>query len=500
MAVPELAIERFLFPRLSIFLFHNDTAYRNQTLDLARQGVGGFVCFDGEIAECREAIREIRDQVTHPLLFAADCEFGTAMRFSGGTPFPPMMGLANGGAGVVENVARAIGREMNAVDLDWNLAPVLDINTNRANPIINVRSFGEDPEAVGSLGAAYIRGLAQGGILSCGKHLPGHGDTSVDSHIGLPTLDLLIERLRNTELKPFIAAIEAGVDALMSAHLLAPALGTTGEPVSLSAAGISSLRSSLGFDGVMITDALDMGALDVFEKSEGVVIHAFIAGNDILELPVDPFASLEALRKGSVDGRISSERRSQSSRRLRTLYERRRTMRKSVEVSDDLDALLRENRNVAERLTRTVVRAYGEPVPDPERTGSWHLFCGPMDRGSGVAIRAALSSIPGCTGDRQPDALSGTIRSGRTDLPPVLIFCYSPRGGAGLIGIDMRQLDELGIPGGPMPWVITLGNPYLPPDLKVRGQVDLFSAAPASIDLLAEIVTGRHHPDSSGLS
>ena len=502
MAVPELAIERFLFPRLAISGFHGDEAYRKQTLDLVRRGVGGFVCFDGEISACAEAIREIRRQVAHPLLFAADCEFGTAMRFSGGTPFPPMMGLAVGGGGIVEDVARAIGREMNAVGLDWNLAPVLDVNTNRANPIINVRSFGEDPEAVGALGGAYVRGLAQGGVLSCGKHLPGHGDTSVDSHIGLPSLDLSPERLLNTELKPFISAIEAGVDSLMSAHLLVPALGAASEPVSLSAAGIARLRSILGFDGVMITDALDMGALERFENSdgEGVVISAFTAGNDIVELPVDPFASLEALRKACADGRISPQRRSQSSRRLQVLYERRRTMRESAEVVDDLDTLLKENRDLAERLARVVVRTSGDRLPDREQTGSWYLFCGPMDHESGGAIATALSSIPGCTPEGLPESQSGTLRKGRADLPPILILNYSPRGGAGMIGIDAAELAELGIPDGPTPWVITLGNPYLPNELQARGQLDLFSSAPSSIELLAEIVTGGYSPDGSGLS
>ena len=502
MAVPELAIERFLFPRLSISRFLGDALYRNQTHDLVRQGVGGFVCFDGEIIACSEAIREIRSRAQRPLLFAADCEFGTAMRFSGGTSFPPMMGLAIGGSGVVEEVARAIGREMTSVGLDWNLAPVLDVNSNRANPIINVRSFGEDPESVGLHGAAYVRGLAQGGVLSCGKHLPGHGDTTVDSHIGVPTLDLSAERLQDVELNPFHSAIRAGVDSLMSAHLRAPALGAANEPVSLSAAGIARLRSILGFDGVMITDALDMGALERFERTEeeGIVIHAFTAGNDILELPVDPFASLEALRKGSADGRISAERRLQSSRRLHSLYQRRRVIGESIAGPDNLDRLLNENRELAKRTARVAIRSSGDPLPDRGRTGSWHLFSGPMDQESAKAVMAGLSSIPGCTMEGLSTSLSGTIRNGPAELPPVLFLCYSPRGGAGTIGIDMTQLADLGILDGPVPWVITLGNPYLPHDLPRRGQIDLFSSTPASIDLLAEIVTGRYHPNGSGLS
>ena len=491
------AIEHFLFPRLTVSLFLDESRYREEILGLVDEGVGGFICFDGEISECAGVISEIRRRAERDLLFAADCEFGTAMRFSGGTAFPPMMGLAVAGDEVVNDVARAIGREMSAAGLDWNLAPVLDINTNRSNPIVNVRSFGEEAATVGRAGAAYVAGLRSTGILTCGKHLPGHGDTSIDSHIGLPTLQHDLHRLESIELAPFAGAISAGVDSLMSAHLLVPALGAVDEPVSLSAAAIARLRSILRFNGPMITDALDMGALDgVVQGGGDIVTQAFIAGNDVLEIPGDPFASLEALRQGVSTGLIPAARIVESYSRLERLYERRNAERQDSGSGDALETVLAENRGIAREASRQAIRSVGERVPDPSQTGSWYLFCGPMDREQAATLVGSLPGIEGLERVHLCDESAVRIRRGEPELPPVLIFCFSPRGGAGTIGVDPAGCGIPGILDGDAPWVITLGNPYLPESVRPRGQHDLFGISSATSDLLAEIVTGRYHPDA----
>ncbi|MGE3801798.1 MAG: glycoside hydrolase family 3 N-terminal domain-containing protein, partial [Candidatus Kapaibacterium sp.] len=229
------SISRHLFPRLNTLAFLLNGAYREDILSLVEQGVGGFVLFEGSVDDCAETISLLRRETPHQLLFAADCEYGLTMRFRRGIAYPSMMGLGEGNdLATTEEVARAIAMEMAAIGLDWNFAPVLDVNSNPANPIINIRSFGESPEIVAEHGAAYIRGMQSGGIIACGKHFPGHGDTTVDSHIDLPCLERSREGLERLELLPFRRAIDEGVLTIMSGHIAVPSLDSGKPPASLS--------------------------------------------------------------------------------------------------------------------------------------------------------------------------------------------------------------------------------------------------------------------------
>lgn len=491
-------IERFLFPKLEFQRYLSDRHYAETVRRLVDQGVGGFVCFAGSLEQARRVIDELRVEAAHRLLFAADCEYGTAMRFDGGEGFPPMMGLAESDdPALVEEVAWRIAGEMRAAGLDWNLAPVLDINTNRRNPIINVRSFGETPKVVSRFAAAYIRGLHAGGILGCGKHLPGHGDTALDSHIGLPRLDHPHERLRRLELVPFAAAAGAGVDALMTAHLAVPSLGTASLPVSLSGEAIALLRETLAWDGVLITDALDMGA--VARRGAEVVVEAFNAGNDILEMPEDPIASLQALRQAEQEGRVPDARRIDASRRLAGLYDRvDRRQQGEPDAVAERSVTEVAGRDLAERAARGAVRIVGEPIPPPERTGRWHLFVGPMDDAVARRIRARLATESVVQIDAGEEG--EVLRYGDPSCPAVILLAYSPRGGAGRITLEEVTVDRLMSDPAGLPWIVTLGNPYLPSGLRARGQVDLFGQGPESIALCAEFVTGRVSERTDGLS
>lgn len=221
-----------------------------------------------------------------PLLIAVDQEGGPISHLREGfTTFPtPALMTAAGDADLAYRVGQAMGRELRAVGVNMNLAPVADLETNRNNPIITRRSFGSDPQQVSAVLGPFIEGMQAEGVLATAKHFPGHGDSADDSHTTLPVIDLSRERLETVELIPFKAAIEAGVSTVMAAHIWYPALeAEANRPASLSAAILSDLlREEMGFDGLIMTDALDMDAIDTVYSYPSAVLAAVQAGADVV--------------------------------------------------------------------------------------------------------------------------------------------------------------------------------------------------------------------------
>src|SRR5208337_4190005 len=256
-----------------------------------------------------------------PLIVAADFERGVSMRLNGATVFPHAM--AFGATGKTEN-AEAFGRitalEARAIGVHWNFFPDADVNSNPANPIINTRSFGEDPKQVGDFVAAYIRGAHEGGMLVTAKHFPGHGDTATDSHLGIAHVTGDRARLDAVELPPFRQAIEAGVDAVMVAHVTVPALDPEPNRVATTSKPIVSglLREEMGFKGLVVTDALDMAGLTrLYAKDIGrAAVESFLAGNDMLVIPPDLDASYRAMLQAVRSGEIDRQRLDQSVRKI----------------------------------------------------------------------------------------------------------------------------------------------------------------------------------------
>src|SRR5689334_16262438 len=220
-----------------------------------------------------------------PLLVAADFERGVSMRLIGATVFPHAMAFgAAGNLDYAEGFGRVTAQEARAVGVHWNFFPVADVNSNPANPIINTRSFGEDPRQVGDLVTAYLRGARQGGLMTTVKHFPGHGDTATDSHLGVAKVGGDMSRLQNVELPPFKQAIDAGVDSVMVAHVTAPALDADPNHVATTSTAVTTdlLKKQLGFKGLVVTDALDMAGLtNLYSHNIGrAAVEAFKAGND----------------------------------------------------------------------------------------------------------------------------------------------------------------------------------------------------------------------------
>ena len=210
--------------------------------------------------------------------------------------------------GLAERYGRCTGRQARRLGLNWVLGPVCDVNNNPANPVINVRAWGETPAAAGALAAAFVRGCQAEAVLACAKHFPGHGDTSSDSHLELPLISHSRERLEAVELPPFRAAIAEGVAAVMTAHLMLTALDRE-RPATLSRAVLTGLlREDLGFDGLIVTDALVMEAISSAYGPAEAAELAFRAGADVILMPADAEAALAGLEQAVRSGRISPER------------------------------------------------------------------------------------------------------------------------------------------------------------------------------------------------
>ena len=285
-------------------------------------GVGGILISLGTPLDVAAKLNALQRRARLPLLVAADLEWGTAMRLAGGTEFPHAMAFGATGSELdAYELGRVTALEARAVGIHLTFSPVADVNNNPANPIINTRSFGEDPAAVARLVAAYVRGAEEHGLLTTVKHFPGHGDTGTDSHIDLPVATACWDRLDTLELVPFRAALAAGATGVMTAHVAMPCVLERGDvPATLSPAITTGiLRDSLGHAGLIVTDALSMGALIRRFGPGEMAVRALEAGSDLLVDPTDVRGTVRAVVAAVESGRISRDRLDASVRRVLAL-------------------------------------------------------------------------------------------------------------------------------------------------------------------------------------
>jgi beta-N-acetylhexosaminidase len=274
----------------------------------------GLSLFADHRYESVTLLNQLQTEVKLPLLIAGDFERGVLpARLFGTTVFPHAMAFgAAGNLAYAEEFGRITAQESRALGVHWNLFPVADVNSNPANPIIGTRAFGENPQQVGDLVAAYIRGARANGMMTTAKHFPGHGNTATDSHIAVPSVDENWERLSAVDLPPFRKAITAGVDAVMTAHVRVPALDPDPGHVATTSPRIVTdlLKNQLGFKGIIVTDALDMAGLSArYAANPGrAAVDAFKAGNDVLTMPADLDASYRALLEAVRTGEVSQQR------------------------------------------------------------------------------------------------------------------------------------------------------------------------------------------------
>lgn len=297
-------VAQLVFPRLDI---KNDEAGHRQLASLVKnQGIGGFLLGKGTLADYKGLIDYAQSLTRVPLMVTLDGEWGLAMRVTDAPRFPHNMALgAVTDTKLIEEYGREVARECRAMGIHVNFAPVLDVNSNPANPVIGYRSFGDNPRRVAELGLAYARGLESGGVMSVAKHFPGHGDTSVDSHKALPVLDRSRQQLDETELVPFREYIKAGMSGVMVGHLDVPVLDKSGMPASLSHAVTSDLlKGRLKFGGIVWTDALAMKGAGGKENN---CVAALKAGADVLLQPLHPAQDIDAVMAAIKSGKLKAD-------------------------------------------------------------------------------------------------------------------------------------------------------------------------------------------------
>lgn len=289
----------------------SDKEYKRLQDLVLNKKVGGVIFFKGNSIEEAELINELQSMSQTPLLISADFERGTKMRLDDGSLFPSNMGIgATRNPELAYKMGLQIAKECKAMGIHQNYSPVMDVNNNPLNPIINVRAFGEDPELVSTMGDAMIKGLQDGNIIATAKHFPGHGDTDIDSHNDLPVINFGTDRLDKTELVPFKSAINSGVMSVMIAHLAFPELEKDASvPASLSKNIVDGvLINKLGFKGLIVTDALNMQGITKHFSTEQVALMCVNAGIDLILMPQGEELTISTIENAVNSGAISVER------------------------------------------------------------------------------------------------------------------------------------------------------------------------------------------------
>jgi beta-N-acetylhexosaminidase len=350
------------------YLNQDSEAFKDLRHQVVDNHVGGIVLFRGPVYESVILVNRMQQIAKIPLLISADLEAGAGMRFDDTVNFPWNMAV---GATRNPDYARRQGeltaREARALGVQQIYAPVADVNNNAANPVINVRSYGEDPAEVAKLVAAFVFGAQRGGVIATAKHFPGHGDTATDSHRGLPEIDVTRERLNSVELVPFRAAVNAGVGAVMDGHIGLPLIDPTaitplprdvklgpietdeaGEivsekgtmPTTLSPVMNKILRNELGFDGLIVTDAMSMSGLTLYFTQEEASIRALEAGADLLLKPADTDAAFRGVRDAVKKGRLTEKRIEESARKVLAAKYDLGLMEQRITPLDEIDRIV----------------------------------------------------------------------------------------------------------------------------------------------------------------
>lgn len=299
-----MSVGRLVFPALR---WRPETGFRHEEAAITaalRTGVGGFILFGGRAVEVADLTRALAERAGRPLVFGADLERGAGQQVEGLTELPPPLALASiGDPSVIASAGALTGLEARSVGISWVYAPVADLDLEPANPIVQTRSFGDDPERVGEAVKDWVLACQAAGALACVKHFPGHGRTRHDSHDRLPVVTATEGELAQVDLRPFQRAIDAGVASVMTAHVAYPALDPERIPATFSARILGRLRNELGFEGLVVTDALVMEGARRGMSVEELGVAAIRAGVDCLLYPPDPAAAVRGLERAAAGDR-----------------------------------------------------------------------------------------------------------------------------------------------------------------------------------------------------
>ena len=497
--------------------------WQKLTDQIRREKVGGYTISVGSPMEVAAKLNALQQMSSVPLVFGADLEAGAGFRARGGyfipnaidlggaVVFPPEMAIgATGDTLLAYQQGRLTAVEGRALGIHIAYAPVLDVNNNPANPVINTRSYGEDPASAGRLGAAFIRGVQAHGMIATGKHFPGHGDTGVNSHLALPVVTVSRNRLDSVELVPFRAAVASGVGAMMSFHGAMPALDSSGVPGTLSQKVMTDLlRNELKFTGIIISDAMDMaGVLNQYGAVEAVK-RAVGAGVDILIQPLNVTQTIDAVVAGVTEGRYTEARINESVRRILKAKEELGLNRRKLVSLDSLRYIVGDSshtamaRTIAERSI-TLVKDSSNRIP-LATSGNPRILSVTVGRradlSAGVAfngeLRAAIRNLrteflaaEDPTADyerleRLADSVDVTIVSSYVGQNWDAVSASAPQAFASFV----QRLNAK----GKRPIVVSFGNPYLLQQVPFVGTyVVAWGGFPLSQGAAARALLGKH--------
>lgn len=491
---------------------------------IQREKVGGFTISVGSPTEIASKLNAMQSMSSIPLLFGADLEAGAGFRARGGfflpnaidlggaVVFPPEMAIgATGDTLLAYEQGRLTAVEGRALGIHIAYAPVLDVNNNPANPVINTRSFGEDPAMASKLGAAFIRGVQDHGMIATGKHFPGHGDTGTNSHLALPVVTVSRNRLDSVELVPFREAIRSGVGAMMTFHGSMPALDSTGVPGTLSQKVLTDLlRNELKFSGIIISDAMDMrGVLDQYGAVEAVK-RAVAAGVDILIQPLDVTQTIDAVVAGVREGRYTEARVGESVRRILQAKRDLGLDRRRIVSLDSLRFVVGDTahvsmaRRIAARSITLVKDSLGQvPLAIPGGTRVLSVTVGRRtDLSAGITFNAELrSAAPSLRAEfmaaEDPSADYGRLERLADSADVVIVSSYvgqnwdavSANAPQAFAGFVQRLTTK-----GKRPIVVSFGNPYLLQQVPwVPAYVVAWGGFPPSQLAAARALLGKQH-------
>lgn len=448
---------------------------------------GGLIYFDAnledaeQIAAMSAGVQEIAAEQGQgvPLFLGIDQEQGLVARLPVGTRFPDAMAVgATRDTELAALRAAITAEELTALGINLNYAPDADVNTDPNNPVIGIRSFGSDPDLVARMAVTEANAYSEGGVVPVVKHFPGHGDTDVDSHTGLPVIDLPRDRWEAEHLPPFQAAVDAGVDAIMTAHVLMPQLDESEdpEPATISPSLIGGiLRDELGYDGVVTTDALNMEGVRQHHPDGEVAVRVLEAGVDQLLMPPDPAAAVSSIREAVEQGRLTEERIDESVLRVLTLKERRGVLEAGAMDVEGAAAVLEDpaHAEAAQRVAEasvTLVRNQEELLP--------------LGSGTAVSVRGeGAEQIAAALTEAGMNVVDG-------DADVVVVGTDGARGSQ-----EQRGMVESARAGGAPVVVVAQGGPY---DLEAFPEVEAFLAVYSSVDVsrkaAARVIAGEVKP------
>jgi len=441
----------------------SDPSYRDYVNDLVRKGIGGFIIFGGNKDEVKEFVHSLQSISDIPLFIASDIERGAGQQFNGATYFPSMMAIAaainqndSSHVQLMDKYITSVAEEAIDIGINMPLIPVLDVNLNPDNPIICTRAFSDNPQTVSWFGRKYIDILQDAGLISCAKHFPGHGDTAIDSHISLPVITKSEEDLMRADLIPFKEAIKSGVKSIMMGHLSIPSIDKL--PASLSKKIVTDLlRIQLGYSGLVMTDALNMSALNEFKNVPAACINA---GIDIILHPVDPVKTADELKHSVDTGMITEDK-------IETAFNRVMHYKSGLLTFAQINPDYKEHKNIAENLFDTSITLVSGKLDQAidEFSNTDLIFTGDNNRFDTSALKQHTSNAV---------HISQYKQKGNGKIIIALFTTVAAWQGSSGISDDDREKIKKVISKAQHSIVISFGSPYV---LRYFKKADMLIAA-----------------------